>query len=70
MFEHFVGKDALFGIAVEHRQHELLEEFSLLLGESISILIVCLLGNHHIFEAPVLQLGNPYQVPLFREVLP
>jgi hypothetical protein len=49
MLKHFIGEDTLLGIAVEHGQHELLEELSLFLSKPISIVNACVLSNHHVF---------------------
>lgn len=55
MCEHFIGEDSFFGVAVEHGEHEALEELCFWLSEAV-------LGDHHVFEAPVLKLGDAVEV--------
>lgn len=55
--EHFIGEDSFLGVAVEHGQHEALEELGFWLSEAV-------LGDHHVLEAPVLKLGDAGEVAL------
>lgn len=41
VFEHAIREDAFLGVAVEHGQHEALEELGFGLGEAV-------FGDHHV----------------------
>ena len=62
MAQHPVRKDPLLRIAIQHRHHEVLEQLSLSLLESV-------LGYHDVLDGPVLQFGNSPQVALLTDIL-
>lgn len=54
VFEDILCECALLRVAVEHWSHEGLEELSLIFLEAIPKVVDGLLGNHDVFERPVL----------------
>ena len=67
MPEHLIRKDTLLGIAVEHGQHELLEELCLLFSKAISKLSVMYLAIITSFKLQFWSLGMRTRLPYFEK---